>query len=359
MTDEKKTDLDELLEEATERGRLRKENSQLREENRQLEEALASTRRALDLSEKIEGSRPAPPRWTRTKGKGKHPALPVLMLTDTHYEEVVNPEEVFFLNKYNREIGYQRTERAFQGAVKFCQDYIAGHSFEGFVLLLGGDMFNGDLHEDSRETNENTIVEALVYWLEPLLAGIRLLADEFGKVHIAGVVGNHTRRSRYPRYKKRVVDNYDWLLYSLLGRELRTDENITVQFPTSADALVSVYDTRLLVTHGDQFKGGSGISAAMSPMLLGEHRKVKKHAAASRYGGDDVSFDIMVLGHFHTRYVLPRVIAGNALKGYDEYAFINSFDYSLASQELMVIAPERGCIVNAPIFVQDRQAEGW
>lgn len=352
-------DIEALVEEASERGTLRKALADERAKNRELEAALAHTRKTLDLAEQIEGARPTPPRWTRTKGKGKHPAMPVLMFTDTHYEEVVNPEEVFYLNKYNREIGYQRTERAFQGAVKVCQDYIAGHTFEGFVLLLGGDMFNGDLHSDSRETNENTIVEALVYWLEPLLAGINLLAEEFGRVHIAGVVGNHTRRSHKPRYKRRVVDNYDYLLYGLLGRELRNDDRVSLQFPTSADVLVPVYDTKLLVTHGDQFRGGSGISAAMSPLLLGEHRKLKKHVAASRYGKEDVAYDMMVLGHFHQRLILPRVIVSGALKGYDEYAFVNNFEFSAASCELMVVAPEHGAIGNFPVFVQRRDLEGW
>ncbi len=351
--------VDALIDEATERGELRRRLADERERSKALEEALTAARKSLDLMDGVSHARPCPPRWVASKAKGKHPATPALLFTDAHYDEVVRPEEILGLNKYDREIAYQRTDRAFKGAVKVCRDYITGHTYDGFVLLLGGDNLTGDIHEELKETNQATVIESLIYWLEPMLAGIKMLADEFGKVHIESVPGNHPRTTRKPRAKLRAKDNYDWLMAQLIARELKADKRVTVRVTESADALVSIYDTRILLTHGDQFRGGSGISAALSPMLLGEHRKTKKHASAARHGGEDMTYDLMVMGHFHTRYILPRVIVGGCLVGYNEYAFLSNFEFAPPSQELMLIAPERGVIVNAPIWVADRASEGW
>lgn len=355
----KQPDIDALVEEATDRGRLRRENSELREQVRTYEEELAKVRRRLDLAEQIEAAKPAPPRWTRRTSKGGNPATPVLLITDTHFDEVVRPEEVLGLNRYDRRIAGQRLERAFTGAAKVAKDYISGFDYDGIVLALGGDIVSGEIHEELRRTNEATTVETLVHWLEPMVAGVRLLAEEFGRVHVVGVVGNHGRRDRKPVAKMRAKDNYDWLLYQLMAREFSSAKEVSFQVPEAADAIVPVYDTRMLLTHGDQFRGGSGISSAMSPLLLGEHRKTKKHVAASRYGGEDVGFDLLVMGHWHSRYILPRLIVGGTLKGYDEYAMVSNFEFAPPSQEMFLVAPQRGVILNTPIFVQDRRKEGW
>lgn len=352
-------ELDHLVDEATERGQLRRDNADLREQVKGLEGALGQLRKDLDLAEAVSEARPSPPSWLRAKPKGSHPATPCLLMTDQHWDGVVRPEEVLGLNAYNRKIAYGRTERAFQGSVKLAKDYITGHTYDGSLLLLGGDNFSGEIHEELRETNESTIVDTLVYWLEPLVAGVRLLASEFGKVHVVGVVGNHSRRTRKPRSKLRARDNYDWLLYQLLARETKSDERITVQVPEAADVLVPVHDTTLLFTHGDKFRGGSGISAALAPLLLGEHRLTKRHAAASRYGAQDMAFDLLVCGHFHVRYVLPRVLVGGTLMGFDEFALVQGYEYQPPSQEFFLVAPGRGPILNAPIWVQDRKAEQW
>jgi hypothetical protein len=179
------------------------------------------------------------------------------------------------------------------------------------------------------------------------------LADQWGALHNAVTYGNHGRRTRKPRAKRRAQDNIEWLLYKVLERETRHDKRITWQITESADTIVPVYNTRFLLTHGDQFRGGSGIAGAMSPLLLGSHRKTRRAMASGR------PYDVMVIGHFHQYLTLPGVIVGGTLKGTDEYAYLGNFGYEPPQQAFWVTTPEHGVTISAPVHVLDRQAEGW
>jgi hypothetical protein len=296
------------------------------------------------------------PMWLTPKSPAKgHRATLNLFLTDTHFDEEVDPAQIDGMNAYNREIAEQRLERFFLGAVKLARHYLAGVKYDGVCLMLGGDIFSGNIHEELARTNADTLFGSLLHWLPHLRGGIELLAREFGRVHVAGVPGNHGRMTRKPIAKCRAADNLDWLLYKLLQRELANDSRITWQIPTSADVLVQVHGVRYLLTHGDQFRGGSGIAGALSPMMIGQARKTKRQQAAGR------PYDYMVLGHWHSQMFLPGkgIIAGGSLKGTDEYSFLGNFEPEQAQQPLWLTTPERGITFSAPIQVQDRAREKW
>ena len=70
------------------------------------------------------------------------------ILSDTHFDEVVKPEEIQFRNEYNREIAVKRLEAYFQKIILLTNDYVTGIDYEGIVLFLGGDIFSGDIHEE-------------------------------------------------------------------------------------------------------------------------------------------------------------------------------------------------------------------
>lgn len=346
-------DIEALVETTTEIGQLRSDLRTEREKTQRLAQQVNDLQRALDLADAVAGADPQPPKWVAAPSKKKHEATLCLLVTDTHLDEVVNPDEVGGLNAYNREIAMGRLERAFTGAVKVARDYLSGIHIGGVVVLWGGDIVSGEIHGELTKSNEATTVETLVHWLEPLTAGVTLLADELGvPVHNVGVPGNHGRRQKKPHYKGRAADNYDTMLYHLLARQVKDREDITWQIPQSLWADIEVRGTHIRLEHGDEAKGGSGISSAMAPLLLLQHRRSKQYAAADR------QLDLMVLGHFHSRYQAPGLIAGGTLKGTDEYAAGKGFAHQDASQEVFLVG-DRGVLATLPVWVADRTAEGW
>ena len=322
---------------------------------RDREAELTDLRRKLDLVTSIDQAKLLPPKWLQppVSRKGSRGTV-CLMLTDTHFGEVVEPAEVDFLNAYDDDIAALRLRAFSDKGIRLARDYMAGVTYDGCVLFIGGDIFTGTIHDELLETNSETLYESVVRWIEPLAAMLYQLADAFGKVHVPVTYGNHGRRTRKPRSKKRAQDNIEWLLYKVLERETRADKRITWQITDSADTIVPVYSTRYLLTHGDQFRGGSGIAGALSPLMLGSHRKTRRAMASGR------PYDVMVIGHFHQYLTLPGpVIVGGTLKGTDEYAYLGNFGYEPPRQAFWITAPERPVVLSGPIEVMDRKAEGW
>lgn len=290
----------------------------------------------------------APPKPSK-----KHHATPWLMLSDLHLDEVVNLEEMGGVNAYDRRIAELRLERTAHNFVRVCRDFWTGLTYDGVVVCLGGDIFSGEIHDELKETNADTMLGSLHHWLDPLAAVLSLLADEFGKVHVPVVVGNHGRTTRKPRAKFRARSNFDWALGHALARTFTNDKRITFDIPEAADCRIECYDHAVMLTHGDQASGGAGIGGIWPPLM---RLAARKRARADAVGQP---FDLMVCGHWHQLVYGPDFIVNGSLKGYDEYAAVSNFAFEPPQQAAWLMVPEHGKTWTAPIFCQDRDAEGW
>ena len=335
-------------------ARLRRERDAATATNLRLTEQIDDLRRTLDVVEQVETLSISTVEWLTPKKPAKQSAATlVLMLSDLHLDEVVIPAEVEGLNAYNREIARLRLSKTIENTIKVARHYLAGMKYDGCVLLLGGDIFSGDIHEELKETNEDTMLGSLLFWAEELAAAIDLLATEFKKVHVAAVAGNHGRTTRKPRAKLRAKTNFDWLLAKMLERHFTGDKRLTFDVPESSDVLVKIYDSHHLLTHGDQTKGGGSIGGIYPPIM---RMRAKK---AQRYLTTGQQFDTLWLGHWHQYLPSPSMVVNGTMKGYDEYAFVSNFSYEPPQQALAVVVPEKGITIQAPIFCVDRKREKW
>lgn len=289
------------------------------------------------------------PRWvSAADGKKGHKAIATLQLSDLHLDEVIESAQILEFNAYDRIIAERRLEELGQGTIKVARDYIAGVDYEGLALLATGDIFSGDIHEELRQTNEGTLFEGCVYWVPRMVAFLRLLASDFGQVHVTAVVGNHGRMTLKPVYKNRPQSNIEWLFWHWVSDwfSAADDDRVTFDITDGLSATATVYTTRYAMEHGDEFKGGSGISGARSPLLLGQHRMAVQRIAMAQ------PMDWLVVGHFH-QYQPPSqgLIMGGSLKGYDEYAAGKHLRPERPQQGFWVTSPEHGPTISAPIFV--------
>ena len=308
----------------------------------------------LALVEQITDLDPTPPRWLTPKRKrSAHHATVTTILSDMHFDEVVNPDEIGGVNAFDRSIATLRLRRFFDQLVVVSRRYFAGVTFDGCVLMLGGDGVSGTIHDEITSTNDAAITSTVLYWSELLAAGIAQLADEFGAVHVPAVVGNHGRMSHKPRAKGRAQDNWDWLLAQLVAREFRDDPRVTFDIPDSAECHFAVYGTRYRLEHGDSARGGGGWIGATGPVMR-RHQKIQSATAAMAR-----PFDHLVVGHWHTLVWGAGFTVNGSLKGYDEYASISGFGFEVPQQALWLTTPERGITMHAPVFCADRKAEGW
>jgi hypothetical protein len=336
-----------------------------RRENRELRLDLEATSKELEELKKLAGfydsARHEPIRvadWRAKPHPGHgHRATVMAQATDWHLGEVVKPDEVLDLNAFNEKIAGLRVERYFRKVVELPRTYVNGVDIEGLVIPATGDLFTGEIHDELTASNYERVLQTVLNAQEPMIAGLEMLDREYnGNVEVNCVVGNHGRMQEKPVFKGRVYDNFEWLFWSVIRDRLADrGSDVVVNVSTSMDMNIQVYGRNYLLTHGDQFKGGTGISGAFAPLSLGAHRKGKRQDIAG------VPMTTMIIGHMHQLINIPGVIMGGTLKGYDEYAFGLNLppDPDGAAQAMWITTPERAQTMWMPIYLTDRASEGW
>lgn len=294
------------------------------------------------------------PSWTVKATHGTHVGLVVAQATDWHLDEVVKPEEIFDLNAFDREIGLKRIKLWAEKVITLPRDYVRGVEIEGLVIPATGDLFTGDIHDELKNTNDSPLLASVLFWMEPIMAALNELEREYPSVVVGAITGNHGRLSKKPIFKERVHDNVEWLFWSVIRDRLADrGSTVVINVSPSPDFNLPIYGRNHLLTHGEQFTGGSGISGSFAPLMLGSHRKGKRQDIAG------MPMETMVLGHLHQLINIPGVIMGGCLKGYDEFAFGHNFPPAEAAQAMWITTPERAQTMWMPVYVQDRKAEGW
>jgi hypothetical protein len=324
---------------------------------------LAATRREADTAESIRkeifnlaAMTPNPPRWLLPKPrKFTNENIPVVVWSDWHFGERVNRIEVGGVNEFNRAIAKKRVQKLVAKTIELCKHHMVKPNYEGIVVCLGGDMITGAIHEELGATNDGTVQQAIWELQGILIWAIEKIADEFGKVFIPAVVGNHARDTHRPRMKGAVLQNYEWTLYNQLELYFRDDKRVQFMIPGETDAYFTVKGHRFLLTHGDRLgvAGGDGQIGMLGPVVRG----TQKVARSERQIGRD--FDTMLCCHYHS--FVPRsdacpVIVNGALKGYDEYARLAlRVPYSRPSQALFFVNPRLGIVCQWQIYLEEEQ----
>jgi len=339
----------------------RRELNLTRTRLRQAEADVKALEESLSIVRGIEHVTPDPPKWMAPAPSGKHLGTPLLIMADNHFDEIVRPEEIMGLNAYNRKIAVMRLRKTFEGAIILPERYIGTSlKHDGIVVAHAGDLLTGEIHDELTETNEAKPTETIEFFIDPMIAGFDMLLDAYGKVHVVVVSGNHDRLYRKYRAKGQARTSWAWLFWKTVARHYASNPKITFTIPDGNSTIFGVYDTRFLLHHGEGFRGGGGIAGPLTPLALGQKRKLLKHVAGESYtGNESLRFDQIIQGHVHHRNSIPGLITVGAAKGFDEYADSKDYPYEPPSQELLVVTPERGITFGAAIWLQDRKAEGW
>lgn len=324
--------------------KLKQENTEL---HKQLNDALRSrvldedyehfVTQALNAKVKI-------PKWTvMSRDIKKHTVMPVANFSDAHFDEVVRPEEVQNKNGYDRRIAERRLKFYFDNVCKIAHSYVKGFNYPGINVNMLGDNFSGFIHDELRRTNADTIMGSMLHWIGPMVAGLTQLADAFGRVWVTGVVGNHGRHDKKPVAKMRAQENFDWLFMHLIKNALeqKGDKRIEWLISSGQKLQFSIFDMRIITSHGDECKGGSGIAGMLSPQLIAFSRMKKTY-----------EFDQWWFGHWHNLAAYRGMRCNGSIKSYDEYSALMNFDYQPPLQDFFLVAPQAGVIASWPVHCQ-------
>ena len=139
--------------------------------------------------------------------------------------------------------------------------------------------------------------------------------------------------------------------YRMLEREFRNDERVNFFISDGDDVQFKIFGHRYRLTHGDQFRGGTGFFGPFAPITRNE---TKKRSAAQSY---DLNYDTLVIGHFHRRMMLSNVIVNGSVVGFNEFALNNNFPYEPPQQALWLTSAKRGITSSWPVFCDNKSVQ--
>lgn len=334
--------------------RLRDDNSRLQNE---LKEAYRDMHEARSIRKAVLGltAQPLSPGETKLpKRVGKHlPEVAILHWSDFQWGEVVDLDQMGGRNKYDSEIAAWRLTRCHSIAASLLtQHWKSETPPHKLIIILGGDLFSGDIHEELKETNDIPMPRIVKVVVENLVLAINhLLAAVACDIEIYSTPGNHGRLSRKPHFKNYVSTNYDALVADLLEWHYKTimkEKRVNVFRPESGDALFNVFGWQYLATHGDQIgtDGGKGFIGPVAPVARG----LKKVIA--EYGALQIHIDCAFIGHYHTRLCTEEGWSNASLVGPSEYSLRKlRARPAPATQNFFTVHPEKSINLERAIFV--------
>ena len=83
-------------------------------------------------------------------------------------------------------------------------------------------------------------------------------------------------------------------------------------------------------------------------VIRGNHRKTMRESNINK------PYDTLICGHWHQLNMSEKIIINGALKGYDEYAYTNNFEYQDPQQAMWLTHPEHGITISMPIFLDKK-----
>lgn len=315
---------------------------------KELEEHVTDSITFQELREKIYGlanTPTKPPKWKTTPRTGNgFSGIPIAVLSDLHYGEVVSLNQMGGTNQYNIEIAEQRIKDWCDSLIDLCFKHETWQGgYPGIVLCLGGDMISGDIHKELAETNALPTLASTLRLAGVLEAAIKQLADKFGAVMVPCVVGNHGRMTHKPQAKDYNELNYETLLYLQLEQAFKDDKRVQFIFPNDTLVHFSVYGFNYALTHGNLLgvKGGDGIIGPIGPITRGVHKLISSEASKP----NPTRIDYVIMGHWHTAMRTRNIFVNGSLKGFDEYArtFLRT-SFERPAQIMWFTHPEHGAV---------------
>lgn len=267
----------------------------------------------------------------------------VMLFSDLHYEETVDPFTINNMNEYNPKIAERRAQKFFQNVVKLLAMCRTSSTIENGVLWLGGDLITGYIHEELLESNAMSPVESCIEVYKLLIAGIDYLLENggFKRLIIPCSVGNHGRTTDKRRVSTNVQNSYEWMVYNFLMQHYASEDRIQFKLTKSYHNILDIYGYKLRFHHGEYVRYGGGVGGLTVPLnkAINEWNK-----------GDRADIDCM--GHYHQRICLKNAVVNGSLIGYNAFAMSIKAGFEPPQQCLFLMHPNHGKTVEIPVWLE-------
>lgn len=279
---------------------------------------------------------------SRKRTAGRRPeATAMLVLSDWHVEERVDPATCRSLNEYTLDIADRRIAQLVQRASMLIEHEKHLTGIRRIVVAALGDFITGHIHDDLVEVTQLAPLAAK-RWAGKRLNGVIDAMSEIAPVLVATASGNHGRSTKHPRMATENDHSFEQDLYLTMAAEER---RANVEWQVGEGYLNNVNLDGFIVRahHGHAIRFGGGVGGLTIPA----NKAIANWNQAQRA-------DLDVFGHWHCFSWLPyRFVANGCLIGHNAFADRIKAEYQPPSQSLVIIDHDHGRVTKVlPIFVK-------
>jgi len=284
------------------------------------------------------------------KSRGRNRGLPVLVCSDWHTEEVVDPKTINYRNEYNPAIAERRIAYLFEGAAWMLEQWSGGWDIDEMVVGLLGDLISGYIHDELLEGNAMSPVEAVLFAQGLAERGLLYLLErcpQLKRITVPCCFGNHGRTTQRRRVATAAANSFEWLMYRSLEKRFADDERIDVRVANGAHLYSDLYGLKVRWTHGDDVRYYGGVGGLSIPLK-------KAHQAWASFE----PVDLTILGHYHTYVDYGFAVANGSVIGFNPYALSIKGEWEPPRQAMFLVDEEWGKRLVTPIYC-DPDRRGW
>lgn len=286
----------------------------------------------------------APPKGLKIqeRPKGAIQETVGLILSDTHCDQWILPQEVDGLEHYTFPIASRRGEVLVHDALQFLRGSLT-HKFRKLVVFGLGDYVSGEIHGQVAKSyfGDAYINDLATAQLFSLM--FRELSEYFEEIIVYNITGNHGRLTEKCEFGRQAANaNHDTLIMKIVEIHCKELKNIKFHFPEGMSTIVDVDGHKFHLTHGHTKRGSS---AAWNRAKKLSEKVVPLHGGEVKY---------FLQGHYHTPGDVvvsggATLLANGAWPRCDSYSYQTLGESSEPSQLLFGIHKNRGVTWRFPI----------
>lgn len=332
-------------------AKVRAERDSYRVRYRAALDAIEAERARADMLSGLRNITPDKPTHPVRRGGKLHSATVVVLLSDWHCEERVDPATVNFQNRYDLATCKLRVAELTERFCALLEHERRLADIRRVVVWLGGDFLTGHIHEDCVEVAQLSPLKALRFAGGLIRGFLDTVATQADSVIVATNSGNHGRSNAG---KLRIATELDHSFEQFLYTQMAAQEackNIEWRVGEGYLNYVDLDGFLIRFHHGHAVRySGNGVGGITIP--------VNKSIAA----WDKVQpASLTCFGHYHQFHWLrgSRYVANGSLIGHSAFAtVVCKSSYEPPCQSFIVIDHKRQEVTRAyPIFV-DRDLRG-
>lgn len=264
----------------------------------------------------------------------------VLVASDWHVEERVDPKTVSFQNEYNLDIAKARAEKFFRSSLRLIRLLQQDIKVDTTILALLGDFISNDIHEEFPEVNALTPMHAIEFAQNLLVGGMEFLLNNSKLNFILPChSGNHARTTRTVRFGTENGHSIEYLMYRNLANHFRNEKRMEFRVNDGYHSYADVYGKTIRFHHGHAINYQGGIGGIFIPTFKAISQWDKMRQA-----------DLDIFGHFHQHKDGAKFVSNGSLIGFNTYALSIKADFEQPKQTLLLLDKERGRTCTWPIL---------